>query len=140
MAKKIYRSRKDSMIAGVCGGIAEYFNIDSTLVRLLVILIVLLGGVGIIAYIIAWVIIPQSPEQITNSDKEYNQEKNADISQGDYKEDHHRNVWGGLILIFLGLFFLMRSLFPRFVLTNFWPVILVVAGIIFIFQSFSRKN
>ncbi len=59
--KKLYRSRKDSKIAGVCGGIAEYFNIDSTIIRLLAVLTIFFGGGGIIAYIIAWLIVPLEP-------------------------------------------------------------------------------
>ena len=49
------------MIAGVCGGIAEYFDVDTTLVRLLTVLFVLLGGAGVAVYIIAWIIIPKNP-------------------------------------------------------------------------------
>jgi phage shock protein C len=56
--KKLYRSQTDKMIAGVCGGIAEYFGIDSTLVRLGWVLFTFAGGSGILAYIIAWIIIP----------------------------------------------------------------------------------
>lgn len=59
--KKLYRSRKDSKIAGVCGGIAEYFNVDSTIVRLLAVLTIFFGGGGIIAYLIAWLIVPLEP-------------------------------------------------------------------------------
>jgi phage shock protein C len=59
--KKLYRSRKDSKIAGVCGGIAEYFNVDPTIIRLLAVLTIFFGGGGIIAYIIAWIIIPLKP-------------------------------------------------------------------------------
>ncbi|MBP8717898.1 MAG: PspC domain-containing protein [Candidatus Atribacteria bacterium] len=59
--KKLYRSRKDRKIAGVCGGIAKYFNIDSTLVRLLAVITIFFGGGGIIAYIIGWIIIPEEP-------------------------------------------------------------------------------
>lgn len=58
MDKKLYRSQTDKMIAGVCGGIAEYFGIDSTLVRLGWILFTFAGGSGILAYIIAWIIMP----------------------------------------------------------------------------------
>ena len=138
MAKKIYRSQKDCIIGGVCGGIAEYFDIDSTLVRLLAVLVVLLGGVGVIAYIIAWIIIPQNPEQEIDRDKEYKSEEDTGTAHKDFKEKNNKQVWGGLIFIFLGLFFLMRSFFPRFVLINFWPVILVVIGIALMVQSFSR--
>lgn len=61
MEKRLFRSRTDRMIAGVCGGIANYFNIDPTVVRLLWILIVMLGGSGILAYIICWIVIPEEP-------------------------------------------------------------------------------
>ena len=57
--KKLYRSKKNRVIAGVCGGIAEYFNIDPTLVRLLWIFFVIIWGSGILAYIIEWIIIPE---------------------------------------------------------------------------------
>ena len=61
MAKKLYRSEDNRIIGGVCGGIAEYFDIDPTLVRLAFLFIVLARGAGILAYIIAWVIIPERP-------------------------------------------------------------------------------
>ena len=56
--KRLYRSKKDRMICGVCGGIANYFNIDPTLVRLAFVLITLGAGSGVLAYIIAAIIIP----------------------------------------------------------------------------------
>ena len=68
--KKLYRSRKDTKIAGVCGGIAEYFNIDSNIIRLLAVLTIFFGGGGIIAYIIAWIIIPLKPVEDESSDKQ----------------------------------------------------------------------
>jgi len=132
MAKKLYRSKKDSVIAGVCGGIAEYFELDSTLIRLLFILIVFLGGAGVVAYIIAWIIIPPNPEQITEQEK--------DISQPTGKQENNRKIWGGLILIILGLFFLLRSFFPHFVMVKFWPFVLVIIGAILILPSFFQKK
>jgi phage shock protein C len=62
MEKRLYLSKKDKKIGGVCGGIAEYFNIDSTLVRLIFVLFLLAGGSGILMYIIAWIVIPEKPE------------------------------------------------------------------------------
>ena len=61
--KKLYKSNTDKKIAGVCGGIAEYFNIDSTLVRLGWVLFCALGGSGLLAYIIASIVIPVDPDQ-----------------------------------------------------------------------------
>lgn len=61
MSKKLYRSRNDRMIAGVCGGLADYFDVDSSLIRLAVLFIFLFQGVGLIAYIIAWLVMSEEP-------------------------------------------------------------------------------
>ena len=72
MAKKLYRSKKDRKIAGVCGGIAEYFDIDSIIIRLLTFILVLSVGAGLIAYIIAWLVIPQELDNVYNVAPESN--------------------------------------------------------------------
>lgn len=61
MEKKLYRSKTNKKICGVCGGVAQYFDIDATLVRLALALAVVLGGVGVIAYIVAALVIPVEP-------------------------------------------------------------------------------
>lgn len=61
MEKKLYKSNQNKMLDGVCGGIAEYFGIDPTVVRLIWVLFSLMGGCGILAYIIAAIIIPRNP-------------------------------------------------------------------------------
>jgi phage shock protein C len=58
---KLYRSRRDRKLFGVCGGLAEYFGIDSTLIRLGLVLLVVLGGSGLLAYFIAAIIIQDEP-------------------------------------------------------------------------------
>lgn len=61
MARRLYRTRKDSMLGGVCGGIANYFDLDPTLVRIGYLLLSVLsaGFPGILVYIILWIVIPQ---------------------------------------------------------------------------------
>ncbi len=61
MDKRLYRSRESRMIAGVCGGLAEYFDMDPTIVRLILVTAALVGGSGLLAYILAWIIIPERP-------------------------------------------------------------------------------
>lgn len=61
MEKKLYKSRTDKKLDGVCGGIAEYMNVDSTIVRLAWVLFTLAGGAGFIAYLIAALVIPVKP-------------------------------------------------------------------------------
>ena len=63
MAKKrLYRSESDKILGGVCGGIAEVYDLDPTLIRLALILFTLMGGSGLLAYILAWLIIPSESE------------------------------------------------------------------------------
>ena len=62
MNKRLYKSNRNKMIDGVCGGVAEYFDIDPTLVRLGWVLFCAMGGSGLLVYIIAAVIIPRNPE------------------------------------------------------------------------------
>lgn len=64
MEKKLYRSRTDKKIAGVCGGLAKYLNVDPTIVRLIWALVVIFGGAGLLAYIICALVIPEEPEYI----------------------------------------------------------------------------
>ena len=59
MPKKLYRSRTQRMIGGVCGGIAEYFNVDPTIIRLIWAFLIIFLGTGLLAYFIAWIIIPE---------------------------------------------------------------------------------
>ena len=63
MEKKLYRSKTDKKLAGVCGGLAEYFNMDSTVMRLVVVLLALFS-VGVLAYIVAALVIPEKPDEI----------------------------------------------------------------------------
>ena len=62
MGNKLYRSQNDKMIACVCGGLAEHFSMDPTLVRLAFALLFVLGGHGLLVYIILWVIMPAAPQ------------------------------------------------------------------------------
>lgn len=59
--KKLYRSTKDKMLGGICGGISEYFDVDPSLIRLISVLLLLLNGAAFIVYILAWIIIPKEP-------------------------------------------------------------------------------
>ncbi len=59
--KRLYRSRYEKKIGGVCAGLADFFQIDVTVVRLIWVLLAVFAGTGILAYIIAWIIIPQEP-------------------------------------------------------------------------------
>jgi phage shock protein C len=59
--RKLYRSRTNRQVAGVCGGLAEYFNLDATLIRVLFVVLAVLGGSGIVLYLAMWIIVPREP-------------------------------------------------------------------------------
>ena len=63
-ARKLYRKPNEQMIAGVCSGLAEYFSLDTTIVRLLFVLLFFLGGHGILVYLILWIVMPVKPTYI----------------------------------------------------------------------------
>jgi len=60
--KKLYRSGENKVLGGVCGGMGEYFDIDPVLIRLAWIIAIFVFGTGVLAYLIAWIIIPKNPK------------------------------------------------------------------------------
>lgn len=62
--RRLMRSSRDKKIAGVCGGFAEYFGLDSTIIRLVWLIAVVIGGTGILAYLLAWIVMPLAPEPL----------------------------------------------------------------------------
>jgi phage shock protein C len=60
--RRLYRSRTDRKLAGVCGGLAQYFNIDAILMRVLFVVLALLGGPGLVIYLMLWIVVPEEPE------------------------------------------------------------------------------
>ena len=60
--RKLYRSRTDRKLAGVCGGLAQYFNLDATLLRVLFVVLAVLGGSGLVLYLAMWIIVPNEPQ------------------------------------------------------------------------------
>lgn len=70
MKKKLYKSNSDKKISGVCGGIAEYFNMDSTIVRLIWVALSFAYGAGILAYFVCVLVVPNKSEGIQNKDNQ----------------------------------------------------------------------
>jgi phage shock protein C len=59
--RKLYRSRSNRQVAGVCGGLGQYFNLDATLIRILFVVLAVLGGSGLLLYVAMWIIVPNEP-------------------------------------------------------------------------------
>lgn len=91
MKKKLYKSNTNKVLTGTCGGIGEYFNIDPTIVRLILVVSLFFAGTGILVYIVAALIIPNTPiedfEEMKEAKKDYNSEsKNSNNSKSSDEE------------------------------------------------------
>lgn len=140
-SKRLYRSREHAMIGGVCAGIAEYFDTDPSLIRLALVLLFFAGGVGILAYIVAWIIVPQKPLITTVSSVETPPDEPTDTTQADSVEEINRPRFIlGIILIVLGGLFLLGSLhvWHWFSFFRLWPLILIIIGIMIITKGMEK--
>ena len=61
--RRLYRSRDDRVVAGICGGLGEYFQVDPVLIRILWIVLIFAGGAGVLLYLLMWILIPRQPWQ-----------------------------------------------------------------------------
>ena len=155
---KLYRSQKDRLIAGVCAGLAEHFQLDTGLVRVAFIIATLFNGLGLLAYFIGVIIMPVAPDQ-SSADKskeselvnneEYEYQPPDEAKEEKKKTPRKSNEFMGFILVALGAFFLLRQLhvfdpFYDWFSYNFWDIILpslfVFAGAALIYRNTRNKE
>jgi len=142
--KNLTRSKTDKIIAGVCGGLGEYFNVDPVIVRLIFVVITMLGGAGVLAYIVMWIIVPEAgqksyAETIKKDINEKKKDKNGKSETGEKitkevkeavaKRKNDGPYIIGAILILLGMIFLAQNFFSFINFAKLWPLILVVVGL-----------
>lgn len=129
--KRLYLS-DDKKIGGVCGGIAEYFNIDPTIVRLLWILLTLANGVGILLYLIALFVIPESPYS-GEPKPEVIIERVRDTFSGHHGQNSAARSFG-IVLIIIGAAILLAKFIPFISWTVFVSLALIGVGLFLILQ------
>jgi len=128
--KKLYRSRNNKILAGICGGLGEYFQIDPVIIRLLWIVLSLIWGFGVILYIIAIFIIPPEPQENNYSEqsKETSEDEHHHISHN--IEDEDRKIVIGLfalLFIVIGLIILVSMITPStFFFRNFIKIVISI--------------
>ncbi len=154
--KRLYKSRKNKTIAGVCGGIAEYFDIDPVLVRLIFILFFFIGGSAILAYIVGMIIMPNPPaEPVEATETKTPSPKPSTDTVTVQKKPapapasrSNASLIIGIILVLVGAYFLMGNLpflreyywWFRWHLRDFFvPGIFIILGIILLIHG-SRKD
>lgn len=131
--KRLHRSLQNRWIAGACGGLGEYLDVDPLIIRLLLLILVFLGGSGIILYIVAWIMMPLNPNHT-----------------GVPIKKSSAQVWG-VILIVIGALVLLSNLelFPYFHWFEFWdifdwkiivPLIIIIIGVMLVMNYFRTSD
>jgi len=133
MNKRLQRPPETAMIGGVCAGIAEYFNVDPTWIRLLAVLLIFASGFGLVAYVVAWIVIPRGT--LAAASVPGAEVPAARINQQSTARSRGLAFIPGLILIIAGMAFLFDNLFWWFHWRYVWPLLLVGAGVLMIVHS-----
>lgn len=136
----LYRSERNRVLAGVAGGLGEYFDIDPTIIRIIFILMTVFGGSGLIVYLVLWLIIPPS-SRLSQDSRDTIRANIEDMKlttrtfahsisrPGDGRQTS--KFWWAIIIVIVGFFFLMNNfgLLEPLPFDKLWPVILIIFGL-----------
>ena len=167
--ERLYRSQKEKIIGGVCGGLADYFAVDPVIIRLIFVLLFFFHGIGLIAYIIMLIIVPKE-EDVTFKAKNFESREEPEIvdaeiiddedekkgdddffsSGNDYaekpenenpaKEKYDGKSILGISLILIGGIILLERIFPVITFKLLVPIVLIGAGLYFLIDNNRRGN
>ncbi|MFH1119087.1 MAG: PspC domain-containing protein [Bacteroidota bacterium] len=162
---RLNRSVNGRVIGGVAGGLADFFGMDPTIVRLIFVLLAVFGGSGVLLYLILWIVLPE--RNVYNTYNAYTApppsptpgagDSGSGVGEtydgfGSTGQDFTTNpdlatkrkfegsLIGGVVLILIGSFFLAERFIPQISFGDFWPLLLVVVGLVLIFNSLPVKK
>ncbi len=162
---RLYRSVHGRVIGGVAGGLADFFGIDPTIIRLIFVLLVIFGGSGVLIYIILWIILPEknqyntfygytTPPPSPGSSDSGVGETYEGFEEGSPRQPLNQNketadtmqrrkmdgsLIGGLLLIFFGSIFLIERFVANINFSDLWPIALIIIGLVLIFGNLPWK-
>ena len=137
--KQLTRSATDRKIAGICGGLGEYFNVDPVIFRIAFLFALCMGGTGFILYIVMLLVVPEK-----QTSAQHNSKPNDEIIIEDISDEKKNGIKDammlaiGTMLILFGVFFFIIRALPFHFHTFFFPTLLVIGGILLL--VFSKKN
>ncbi len=156
--KRLYRSRYDTVIGGVAGGLAEYFEIDVLIVRILFLVLAFAAAGGVLLYLILWIVIPLNPDFSYHSFNHFKNKENMESKENENekttseqqtnvppppppyyptdKKKNDGNLIAGIALITIGGMFLVDRFVPQIDFGDLWPLLLIVAGILIMRKQF----
>ncbi len=151
MTNRLYRSRKERMLGGVCGGLGAYFGIDAVIVRLVFVALAIWAGMGVLGYLILWIIIPAEERtgatsqdvisdnvlEIEHQARNFAQEARSGFV-GLSSVPAERTIWAAVALIVVGAALLLGNLF-NIPFSQLWPVALIALGVYLIIHASQRR-
>ena len=155
MRDRLYRSRDDRMLFGVAGGLAEWLDLDPSIVRLVWALLIVAGGVGLLLYIIAAIVVPEAPrgfvgatgtgsgtatEAGASPDSEQSWRDARRAKRAARRGNRNPGVAFGVILVALGTWFLIRHYLPAFDMSWVLPGVLIVLGVALVAGALRRTG
>ena len=154
MKQRLYRSRSGAILGGVCGGLGDYFNIDSNIIRLVFAVLTFINGVGLLLYLAVWLIVPReettekttlketvhiAAEEIVEKAQSVGKEISTAVRRS---SSSNASVFLGIILLLLGSVFLMHNLglgwFFGLGFDLLWPVLLIIGGVVLLLRRRKR--
>ncbi len=152
MDKRLYRSQEKKVIAGVCGGLGDYLDIDAVIIRIIIILLTIFHGMGLLAYIILWIVIPKEISITQSTENNYGESEptfseNASEKVNNMEDNIKTNsnssnskIITGVMLIVIGLVFLARKFFPILDFQLLFSIAMIVLGVLLLFKSFNKSE
>lgn len=141
--KRLERSRTNRVIAGVCAGLADYFNIDIALMRVLFVVAFICGSFGFWMYVILWIVVPEENILGQGSSSTKATDDTIDITPKETKEEKKTGngaLIAGLILIFVGLVALADNFLYMAWVWKLWPMILIIIGAVILVNSLKNEK
>lgn len=136
--KRFERSATKKVIGGVCAGLADYLNMDVTLVRVLFVVAALCGSFGFWLYIILWIVAPS--QKVIGFNSQNDELVDISVAEDDKKGFQKGAVVTAIILIGIGLLALIDNFMPIDWIWKLWPVILIALGIVIIMNTQKKQN
>ena len=131
--RRLSRNPMNRVIGGVCSGLAEYFGLDTALVRIAFVIAFMFASFGFWIYIILWAILPVSGQQtIDNGQPSESVSESEPVSKSESKV---KSIFAGSFVILVGLLFLVNNFIPINWVWKLWPLILVAIGVVMIVTS-----
>lgn len=138
MEKRLIRPIKGRVFLGVCAGLGNYFNVDPILIRIIFIILTVWGGIGVLLYLVGIFLIPEEKKAFEDINQASIETKAEEKKQKTANNSGQGEIFFGLFILILGIYFLVQIFIPQFTLSRLWPISLIVIGVLILATAFKK--